>query len=345
MLDLMIILRIIRRSVLLILLLMGFWVSSAISEPKSLLVIDSQVGDPYETVREAMIAALNERGYTKESGFTFEYYSLGSYAGAAKNLWQHRIKKVKFDAIFLNGTLAVAAFKEIAWESPGYSFIFASVTDPVGVGVIDEYDQAPPANFTGVAIHMLVDARFDFVRKLMPNVKNIGLIYADMAQSHSYRKWIEALLQQDGWEDITFHFRQVDFIPSDGGHARMTMISRKYILELDPIVDVFVSAHDQLGAQKPFATLVSKIATKPLIGVGFKEVREGWGAVASIFPDRAEIGVQAAIMIDRVFKGEKVQQIFPERPRKYGMVIDRSLVEKFGLTLTPELLKEAEFVP
>ncbi len=327
------------------LLVVCFWASSAISEPKTLLVIDSQVGDPYETVRESMLAALKKRGYTKESGFTFEYYSLGNYTGAAKNLWQHRIKKVKYDAIFLNGTLAVAAFKEIAWELSGYSFIFASVTDPVGLGVIDEYNQAPPANFTGVAIHMLVDERFDFVRKLMPNVKNIGLIYADMAQSHSYRKWIEALLLQEGWEDITFHFRQVDFIPSDGGHTRMAHISRRYILELDPIVDVFVSAHDQLGAQRPFATLLSKIATKPLIGVGFKEVRDGWGAMASIYPDRAEIGVQAAIMIDRLLKGETVQQIFPERPRKYGISIDRSLVEKAGITLPPDILLEAEFFP
>lgn len=315
------------------------------SEPKSLLVIDSQAGDPYETVREAMIEALNERGYTKESGFTFEYYSLGGYAGAAKNLWQYRVQKVKYDAIFLNGTLAVSSFKEIAWESPEYSFIFASVTDPVGAGVVDGYDKAPPGNFTGVAIHMLVDARFDFVRKLMPNVKNIGLIYADMAQSHSYRKWIEALLLQDGWEDITFHFRQVDFIPSDGGHTRMAMISRKFILELDPIVDVFVSSHDQMGAQKPFTTLLSEIATKPLIGVGFKEVRDGWGATASIFPDRVEIGVQAAIMVDRVFRGESVKAIFPERPRKYGVLIDRSLAEKFGINLTPEILKGAEIVP
>lgn len=270
---------------------------------------------------------------------------LAAMLARQKNLWEHRIQKVKYDAIFLNGTLAVSSFKEIAWESPEYCFVFASVTDPVGVGVIDGYDKAPPANFTGVAIHMLVDARFDFIRKLMPNVKNIGLIYADMAQSHSYRKWIEALLLKDGWKDITFHFRQVDFVPSDGGHNRMAMISRKFILELDPIVDVFVSAHDQLGAQKPFATLFAKVATKPLIGVGFKEVLEGWGAVASIFPDRAEIGVQAAIMIDRVFKGEKIQQIFPERPRKYGIAIDRSLAEKFGITLTPELLKSAELVP
>lgn len=341
----MVIQRLLHNSVPISLLFMCLWISSALSQPQALLVIDSQIGEPYETVRESMLATLKKMGYTKASGFTFEYYSLGNYPGAAKNLWEHRIKKVKFDAIFLNGTLAVSAFKNIAWKMPGYSFVFASVTDPVGLGVIDDYNQSPPANFTGVAIPMLVDERFGFVRKLMPNVKNIGMVYADMAQSHSYRKWLETLALQDDWQDIKFHFRQVDFIPSDGGHSRMAQLSARYILELDPIVDVFVSSHDQLGAQKPFSIQFSKIAKTPLIGLDQKGVVEGWGAVASIYPDRAEMGAQAAVMIDRVLKGENIQKIFPERPRKYGIVIDRSLAKKYGIKISPELEQEAEIIP
>ncbi len=309
---------------------------------KKLLLIDSQASSPYVEVREALLAELENIGYTEAAGFRTEYYSLANYAGAAKSLWRHRMQKVDYDAIFLNGTLAVSSFKEIAWDIPEFSFVYATVTDPVGVGLVDEYGAPPTGNFTGISFHVPIEIRMGFIRRLMPNVKNIGFVYADMDQSHSYRAWIEELLKTDDWKDITVHFRQVNFIPSDGGHHRMAQIATRYIKELDPIVDVFLAASDQMGAQKPFAESLTKSSSKPLIGLGRGDVVEGWGAVASIYLDYDGVGKQGAEMIKRVFNGERVQDIFPERPKKYGIVIDEAKAAKFNISISPDLRKDAE---
>ncbi len=329
-----------------------FLITCALSSPlysdpahqKRLIIIDSQTGAPYQTVRESMLTELTKKGYTKENGFISEYYSLSHYHGAAKSLWQHRMTKIHYDAIFLNGTLAVSSFKDIAWQNPQYNFIYASVTDPLGLGLVDTYDNPPTGNFTGIAFHVPVDIRMDFVKKLIPGVKNIGFVYADMPQSHSYRQWIENLQKTPEWQGVNFHFRKVGFIPSDGGHHRMAQIAKKHIKELDPIVDVFLSPNDQMGAQSPFAKNVSEIATKPLIGLGHDDVSLGWGATASIYPDEIAIGVQAANMIERIFQGEKISQIHPVRPASYGIVVDKTKAETFGIKLSTEFMSEAEIV-
>lgn len=53
---------------------------------KKILVIDSQLGDPYQSVRESMLLELERLGDTQASGFSYEYYSLSHYPGAAMSL-------------------------------------------------------------------------------------------------------------------------------------------------------------------------------------------------------------------------------------------------------------------
>ncbi len=275
---------------------------------KKIAVIDSQNSFPYSTVRDAMLEELSAHGFTKEAGFTYDYFSLGHYSGTAKNLWKHKIQNKGYDAIFLTGTVAVTAFREIAWMSPGYPFIYAIVTDPVGLGLIAHHDRAPTGNFSSVAYQVPIDKRLDFVRQLIPGVKNIGFVYADMLQSQSYRKWLEKLLQKKEWEGVILHARKVSFIPSEGGHRRMAQEAKHYIQELDPIVDVFLSSSDQMGVQKPYVEMVAKTTTKPLIGLSLADVE--WGATATMYADIEGIGQQAAHMLERILNGEQLKPSF-----------------------------------
>ncbi len=318
--------------------------SHANGNPKKILMIDSQSGDPYQTVRESMIRELGRRGYNETSGLNYEYYSLSHYRGAARNLWNHRIQKTDYDVIFLTGTLACKSFREIAWKSNRHKFIYAAVTDPVGLGLIEDYGKTPNGNFTGVAFHLPVDVRMNFVRELLPDVKHIGIVHADMPQSHSYRIWLEDVLKQEEWKGVTLHYRQVDFIPSEGGHKRMAQMAARHIEELDPIVDVFLAPSDQMGAQSPFAKMVSKIATKPLIGMGKQDVVEGWGATASIYPDEKLLGEQAAAMMERFFQSEPLTDILPERAKHFGMVIDKTKADRFNITISETLRQKATLV-
>lgn len=80
---------------------------------KKLLVIDSQAGEPYEPVRTSLIKELAKEGYTEGKNLEVVYYSLGNFEGKAINVWGKE-SGGKYDVIFLNGTIAVQAFKKLS---------------------------------------------------------------------------------------------------------------------------------------------------------------------------------------------------------------------------------------
>lgn len=146
----------------------------------------------------------------------------------------------------------------------------------------------------------------------MPAAKNIGFIYADMPQSHSYIGWLQEALKLAEFKDLTFHFKPVTFVKSEMGHQRMARLAEGYIKELDSQVDLFLSPNDQMGVQEPFARAVEKNATKPLVGLGEKDVMEDWGAAMSIYSDLGKSGKLIARMIADVFGGKAIKDIMPQ---------------------------------
>jgi len=247
-----------------------------------------------------------------------------------------------YDVICLNGTVPTIAAKNVAYGDFRYKFVFASVTDAVGVGVIDAFNTTPKANFTGVSCPVPVEERFCFVRRLMPQVKTIGLIYADMPQSHSYRRWVEDLVANDPeFSDLTVVFRQVELVTGEGGNWVMAEKAKEFVRELNPLVDVFLSPSDQMGAQQHFPRAVYETATKPLIGLARDDVMAGWGATASMFTSSRSMGLQSGKMIVELFEGTDIRDIVPEEPANSGIAIDLRKTERFGIAVPDELIEQA----
>ncbi|MCX4026200.1 hypothetical protein H0A36_15320 [Endozoicomonas sp. SM1973] len=286
-----------------------------------------------------MIEELSKLGYIEHKNLEMSYYSLAHYEGRAFHIWKTH-KDQGYKIIFVNGTIATRAFKQLVFNKPFVNVVFGNITDPVGEGVIDDFTSPPKANFTGVSYPVKVDDRFRFIRKIMPTAKIFAIIYADMPQAHSYKRWVENMLNLQEFKDINVIFRKVKFVKSEGGHKRMASFAKEHILELNGIVDAFISSNDMMGGQKPFAEIVYKHATKPLIGLGRSDVMDSWGATASIYPSLVWGGKKAASMIKRLFEGESIKNIIPAWPAT-GIAIDLVKAKKFGLTIPHEIIEEA----
>lgn len=318
------------------------WDCSAAGPEKiyQLLIIDSQKGEPYESVRVAMLAELDRLGYKQGKNLAIKYYSIGNKEGATRSIWDTESKN-PYDVIFLNGTVAASGFKKIALGNMKYKFVFGAVTDPVGEGIIDKFDAPPKANFTGVCYPVRVEERLRFIRQVMPTAKKLALIDAGMPQSHSYRRWVEEALKLPEFKDLQITFRNVEFVKSEEGHRRMAELAKNHVIELDKQVDAFLTPNDQMGVQQPFADMVFKTASKPLIAVGKKEVTDNWGATMSYYPDQEEAGRTIAGMIKQLFEGQPIQSIPPRWPQG-GYAFDLDKVKKFKLTIPPKLLETAQ---
>lgn len=305
-----------------------------------LLIVDSQEGEPYETVRKSVVSELASLGYVENKNLEVAYHSVGNHKNKILPLW-NKNKDKGYDAIFVNGTVAVMGFKEVALDDPENRFVFGAVTDPVGVGVIDNFEGPPKSNFTGVCYPVKVIERLRFIRKVMPGAKKIGYIFADMPQSHSYKSWIEDALKLDEFKGLEVIFRKVEFVANEGGHKAMTLFAKKHVTELRSKVDLFMSPNDQMGVQSPFAKMVYRTARKkPLLGLGRKDVMEKWGATMSVYPSLKGAGKQIARMIKQLFEGEDIRNIIPQWP-EYGVAFDLKKAAKFGIEIPADLIQMA----
>ncbi len=306
-----------------------------------LAILDSQDKEPYKSARLKMIETLEKNGYKNGENLEIYYTSIGN----DKEIGLQRLTEMaakKPDVIFTNGTVMTIVAKESKFfNNPKYKFVFACVTDPVGVGVIEKFGTPPTFNYTGVSYPVPVDSRLKFIKDIIPKLKSIALIYADMPQSHSYVKWVKDALKMDDFKRIKVYFEKVDLVKGEDGAQKMADNSVKLIKKLNKKVDVFMSPNDQMGVQEPFAGTVWKNASKPLIGLGKRDVMEKWGATASIYPSHESMGFQAGHMIMKLFKGTNINSIPAEWPRNNGFALDLTKAEKFGLKIPVKIIEMA----
>jgi putative ABC transport system substrate-binding protein len=305
---------------------------------KRLLVVDTQKTEPYITITGAMLDSLAAQGFVQGRNLEVERYSLAQFEGTAVNIWKFK-NGPSFDVVYFAGTIAAKAFAPIAADAPKSRFVFASVTDPIGVGLIDGFGTPPSKNVTGVSFPVPVKERLRFIRRVMPRARTIGLIYGDMPQSTSYRSWLEQLLATDPeFKDLKIVYRKVEMVRGDNGTQRMAMLSEPIIQELNPQVDVFLAPNDQMGINPEFARTMAKNANKPLVGIIEPDAREAWGATMNIYPSLPDMGRQAGKMVARLLAGEPISAIPAETPAKIGVAFDWNLVQHFGITVPTDLV-------
>ncbi|MES9929789.1 MAG: ABC transporter substrate binding protein [Candidatus Thiodiazotropha sp. 6PDIVS] len=303
-----------------------------------LLILDSQTGSPYQDVRIPLIAALSEYGYRVGENLQITYGIAENDVLAGELILKEELSK-KFDVIYAGGTVATISAKHVMWNSH-IPVVFGAPTDPIGLGVIDNFDQPPKANFTGVSYPVPVRSRFLFLRQLMPDAHRFGLIYADMPQSESYNRWIRELLENDPeFDDIEVIFRAVPLVTGNNGDQKMAELAIPFIQELNDKVDAFLKPNDQLGARENFAKTVESYADKPLIGLVKNDVVSRWGATAVVYPCLECIGRQVAVMIRGLFEDYQVQQIEPKWPARYGYAVDLTKTKHFGIKVPVGILQ------
>lgn len=298
-----------------------------------LLILDSQLGNPYDEVRHFLLEELATLGYQQGQNLNVRLHSAGNDLKKGERILAEEVAKGA-DVVFVGGTMATIAAKNILYGTQ-QPVVFGSPTDPVGIGVIDDFTHPPKANFTGVCYPVPVKARFSFLRQLLPTPMKLGLIYVNMPQSHSYNGWIRELLQKDPlFQGVQVLFREVPLITGERGDEKMAQLAIPLIKKLDGQVDAFIKPNDQMGTRRPFSEAVWQHASKPLIGIVQHDVTEKWGATAVIFPSHESIGRQTAQMIAKIFRGSAPPKILPQWPKLYGYAVDLTKMRHFKM-ITP----------
>ncbi|MGM0508232.1 MAG: ABC transporter substrate-binding protein [Fusobacteriota bacterium] len=307
------------------------------SNDKKLLIIDSQSQDPYKTLRVSVLDELETLGYKKNHNLEIDYTNAGNYRGRAFNILKARLVHYQknYDAIFLNGTIASLGSLDLIKKNDlnlgNLNIIFANVTDPIGIGLIKNFKL--DNKITGVSYPIDIEKRLNFIKEIFGDNIVIGYIYSDMPQSLAYKKWLEEELKKDDFENMKIIFKKVSFVKSDAGHKRMVLLAKDIVQELDSKVDIFLSPNDQLGTSDEFGLMVFNTAKKPLVGL-----EEERGAALALGPNLKENGKIIASMINRVFNGESLENIKPQKST-CKIYLNEEIIKRFDIKV-PKKIKE-----
>ena len=242
-----------------------------------------------DAIREGFLHEMKNIGY--EDGKNIKYSQQNSQGD--NTVAQSIAKKFvndKCDMIFAITTpTAQVCANEI--KGTNISLVFGAVTDPISAGLVNSMEE-PGGNITGTSDKWPTAAQFKLLLKLVPSVKNIGVIYnPGETNSEANMKEVSSVCKNMELELITVSVSNTSEVYS----AAQSLVNK---------IDAFyVSADNTVITAMDAVIKVSEKNKIPLLpGVSSNVEQGGFGTLG---PDYFDVGVQAAKIANRIINGEK----------------------------------------
>jgi len=231
-------------------------------------------------------------------------------------------------------TLQDATLQAAVQRVKSVPIVFHLLADPFAAGA-GKSDSNHLPNITGVYSPGFGDPeqtrRVDLIRRIVPKARRLGILFSPQeALSVSFKDRLTKAARQAGLQVVASPVNDLNGV----GEATRSLCTQK------------VDAIELFGnvAHAGFASLI-RVANEcriPVFSPSPFEVLKG--AVASLFPEFNEGGVEAGKMIARVLRGESPASIPFYRVEKAKVAVNPAGAGKVGIKLSPQVLKEADTV-
>ena len=279
----------------------------------------------FSDMREGFIERIREAGYTEDKCEILQRNAQGD--ATTLNTIISDLAAAKVDAIVTIATPATLAAVGAGLDIPT---IFIAVSDPIGTGVIDDWDKISN-NATGTANPIPVDKIFELSAKLTPEVETYGFIYSP-SQSNAVSTVNQAkdYLHAQGiaYEEVTVTNS------SEVQTAAASLVCK---------VDAFFIPNDSVIQDA--MPVVTELARENKIPVyGSSAVMPVSGALAAVaIPDRA-IGAASADLAIRVLEGADITTVYSIPVEATETTINKTTLEALEIKVPDDIAKDAIFV-
>lgn len=258
-----------------------------------------------DDVRRGVIDALKEKGYD-ENKININYKNAQGDFGTAQVIAQE-FNNISDVIIAISTPSAQAAANNIK-DKP---IFFSAITNPESAGILRK-------NVTGVSDKSPVKKQVQLIKKLLPEAKNIGIVYNTSEQNSFYLT--DAFTKAAEEEGYTVKIKGINNI-SEMASALDTLL---------PTIDVlYTSIDNTIASTYPLIVEKCNKANKPIIGATKSFADQGALAVDGI--SDYQVGYQTGEMAARYLSGEKIENIPYEVVEKSEMYINKDVAEKFGI--------------
>ena len=311
----------------------GWPLGARAQQPKDLVrrlgvLIGSQtVDDPDGQSRMVVfVGELQRLGWTEGRNLRIDYrWSAGNPADIHKSATE--FAALDLDAVLTSGTATIGTLLQVTRSVP---IVFVNVADPVGAGYVESLAR-PGGNATGfVQFEYGISGKWlELLKEAAPSTRRVAVI-RDPAISSGLGQWgaIQSAAPSFDLDLVPVNVRD----PAEIERALATF-SRAPNGGLVVTGSALAAFHRNLLVQ-----LASKYR---LPAIYYRRVD---GGLISYGPDGLDQYRQAAGYIDRIFKGEKPNDLPVQQPTKFELVINLNTARTLGLEVPPSLLARADEV-
>jgi len=238
-----------------------------------------------------------------------------------------KIRTFNPDMVLAIGTTAALAAKKEIKDVP---IVFCLVLNPVSSGLVESME-SPDGNITGASLDIPLITQYKYAKLLIPDLKNIGVIYNPEETGKLVQNAAEAAKQ----ENLLLTARAI-YSEREVSEALWDLVNK---------IDALWSVADGtvFGPQSTQYILLNTLRTgTPFIGLSPSFVKAG--ALMALSCDYYDIGKQAAGIANRILNGESPEDIPISVPRKVSFHINLKTADHIGLQVSQDVIKLADEV-
>ncbi len=308
-------------------LLLGLSLQPVAAEQSKAVSVLTIVEHPsLDALRDGVYDELKAAGYQPGRNLKWSYQSAQGNTATAVQIARKFVGD-KPDVIVPITTPAAQAVVAATREIP---VVYNAITDPVAAHLVKSL--APSGtNVTGVSDRLDPDRQAELIRKVVPGVKQVGMVYSPAeANSVTAVRELKAALAKHGIGLLEVAApRSVDV-----GLAARRLVGK---------VDVIYSGNDNNVISSYEALVkVGSDAKIPLIAADRSSVQRG--AAAALAIDYYDMGRQTGRMVLRILKGEKPGDIASETGDTLKLTLNPKAAQAQGVVFSEALLAEADEV-
>lgn len=278
---------------------------------------------PHSSLQETidgLKAKLTQLGYVEDKTIRYEITDVNFETSLVIQML-NKLKSNKPHIIVAISTPVAQVAKNTITDIP---VVYADVTDPVEAGLVSN---DPNSNITGTSDKQDLSLMFKLAKQLLPSAKKVGVLYSTgEANDLSLVNMLVATSKELGLEVVA--------IPVE--HTRDVVTRMK--LFKDKVDFIYTGSSGAIQASLPAISSAAQAMQLPLFNFNGEEVISHI-ALASYGVSHKQVGANAANIIDKLLKGEKIGNIKPVYPTEedHKAFISRKKADQLGLKIPTDL--------
>ncbi|MEO6028081.1 MAG: ABC transporter substrate-binding protein [Candidatus Binatia bacterium] len=291
-------------------------VASAATDRATVAIVKSSTLPPFELATEALTASLRQVTPQPEV-LTFDLDGDAAKAAAVLETVYAAAPRV----IVTIGSLATSV--TLADGSP-IPVVFSMVLYPKASG----FQSSSQRSVTGVSLDLPLESQFASLHRLLPAATKVGVLFHP-GETGAIAAAAASAATKSG---LTLVTREV----AEAGEA---VTALNGLMEEVDVVWAIADGHVFTPQTTPALILATLRRRVPLIGLSTAHVRSG--ALAALYCDYRDVGAQTGEVVQRVLRGDRVDAIPVESPRRSDLAVNQRTAELLGLTIPTAVAREA----